>query len=81
MLPKIDDLTFFARSSENGAKSMLWATKDKPTEIHIKYKCVCGYIGETILPKQDIMIWKCEKCGKQMQFMTYKAEKKLKSKK
>lgn len=78
---KIDNLSFFARSSEDGAKALLWATKDKPNEIHIKYKCSCGHIGEIVLPKQDIFTWKCEKCGKQMNFITYKARKKRKRKK
>ena len=81
MLLKTEDLAFFAVSTDDGVKSMLWATKDKPTDIRIKYNCVCGHQGEITLPKQGVIEWKCEKCGKLIKFVTYKVEKKLKKKK
>jgi len=56
MLPKQEDLVFFARTSDKKAKSMLWATKEEPDKIQVKYKCVCGYIGKTSLPRKDIVV-------------------------
>ncbi|NCO84843.1 MAG: hypothetical protein COW47_01645 [Candidatus Huberarchaeum crystalense] len=76
MLPKQEDLVFFARTSDKKAKSMLWATKEEPDKIQVKYKCVCGYIGKTSLPRKDIVVYVCEKCGEKIQYITYKVEKK-----